>query len=60
MATDTDTTGDGYAEPFYGCGLWNLDQGAGYIGKLSIIDVDTKEFWQSDKAEELYPEKGER
>jgi serine/threonine protein phosphatase 1 len=56
----TDTTGDGYSEPFYGCGLWNLDQGAGYKGKLTIMDVDTKEFWQSDKAEELYPEKGER
>ena len=34
--------------------LWNMDQGAGWNGKLSIMDVDTKEFWQSDNVQELY------
>lgn len=39
--------------------LWNLDTGAGWNGKLTIMDVDTKEYWQSDFAKELYPdEKG--
>ena len=39
--------------------LWNLDTGAGWYGKLTIMDVDTKEFWQSDFATLLYPnEKG--
>jgi serine/threonine protein phosphatase 1 len=33
-----------------------LDQGGGFMGKLSIMDVDTKEFWQSDDAQTLYPD----
>jgi serine/threonine protein phosphatase 1 len=41
--------------------VWNLDQGAGYEGKLTIMNVDTKEYWQSDIVSELYPEeKGRR
>lgn len=36
--------------------LWNLDTGAGWYGKLSIMNIDTKEFWQSDPSKELYPE----
>lgn len=36
--------------------LWNLDTGAGWNGKLTIMDIDTKEFWQSDFATLLYPE----
>lgn len=35
--------------------VWKLDQGGGYEGKLSIINVDTHEFWQSDKVSSLYP-----
>ncbi|MEQ9617568.1 MAG: metallophosphoesterase [Deltaproteobacteria bacterium] len=27
--------------------LWNLDQGAGKDGKLTIMDADTFEYWQS-------------
>lgn len=38
-------------------GVWNLDQGAGWDGYLTIMDVDTKEFWQSDRVPTLYPEK---
>lgn len=37
-------------------GVWNLDTGAGWEGKLTIMDIDTKQFWQSDMVEELYPE----
>lgn len=33
-----------------------LDQGAGWGGKLSMMDTDTHEFWQSDIALDLYPE----
>jgi len=36
-------------------GVWNLDTGAGWGGKLTIMDVYTHEYWQSDSAEELYP-----
>ena len=28
--------------------LWNLDQGAGWDGKLTIMDVDSFKYWQSD------------
>jgi len=28
--------------------LWMLDTGAGWNGKLTIMDVNTEEFWQSD------------
>lgn len=43
-------------KPMHAANIWNLDTGAGWFGKLTIMDVDTKEFWQSDKAGELYPE----
>ena len=39
--------------------VWNVDTGAAFKGKLTIMDVDTKEFWQSDSLPDLYPtEKG--
>lgn len=39
--------------------IWNLDTGAGWNGKLTIMDIDTKEYWQSDYSKELYKdEKG--
>ena len=30
------------------CNVWNLDTGAGYGYKLTIMDIDTKQYWQSD------------
>lgn len=36
--------------------LWNLDTGAGTNGRVTIMDVDTKEYWQSDILTDLYPE----
>lgn len=35
--------------------VWNLDTGAGHSGYLSIMDVNSKEYWQSDSAAVLYP-----
>lgn len=40
--------------PMPACNVWNLDTGAGFKGKLTIMDVDTKEYWQSDAVNELY------
>ncbi|UYW01058.1 serine/threonine protein phosphatase [Flavobacterium agricola] len=34
--------------------VWNVDTGAGFGNKLSILDVNTKQFWQSDDLSELY------
>ncbi|MEP7231151.1 MAG: metallophosphoesterase family protein [Ginsengibacter sp.] len=41
--------------PMQGCNVWNIDTGAAFAGKLSIMDVDTKVFWQSDRVQSLYP-----
>ncbi|OIQ19368.1 MAG: serine/threonine protein phosphatase [Flavobacterium sp. MedPE-SWcel] len=39
--------------------VWNIDTGAAFKGPLTVIDADTKEFWQSDPVYRLYPdEKG--
>lgn len=36
--------------------VWRMDTGAGYSGGcLSIMDVETRQFWQSDVVSELYP-----
>lgn len=35
--------------------VWNIDTSAAFMGPLTIMDIDTKEFWQSDPANELYP-----
>jgi serine/threonine protein phosphatase 1 len=43
-------------DPFEYCGLYNLDQGAGWNGKLTVMDAYTKEWWQSDLVPTLYPE----
>lgn len=46
-------------KPMNGGGVWNLDTGAGFSGKLTIMNLETKEYFQSDKCSELYPdEKG--
>ena len=42
-------------KPLQMSNVWNLDQGAGYTGKLTIMNVDTKEYWQSDTIDTLYP-----
>ena len=39
--------------------VWNVDTGAAFKGPLTILDVDTKEYWQSEALPTLYPnEKG--
>lgn len=45
--------------PMQAVNVWNVDTGAAFHGKLSILDRDTKAFWQSDIVQTLYPnEKG--
>lgn len=40
--------------PMHALNVWNLDTGAGTTGKLTIMNVDTKEYWQSDDAPSMY------
>ena len=41
-------------EPMQAANIWNMDTGAGHGGKLNIMDVDSKQFWQSDPVKDLY------
>lgn len=34
--------------------IWNLDTGAGSTGRLTIMDIDTHEYWQSDMVKSFY------
>lgn len=34
--------------------LWNVDTGAGWNGKLTAMNINTKEIYQSDKCSDLY------
>ena len=40
--------------PLHGGNLWDVDTGAAREGKVTIMDIVTKEFWQSDKVKNLY------
>lgn len=44
----TPTTKSGSDKPLHAFNIWNIDTGAGQSGKVTIMDVNTKEFWQSD------------
>lgn len=46
--------------PVHASNLWNLDQGAGWEGKLTLMNIDTKEFFQSDIVSSLYPNEKRR
>ncbi|UUV22482.1 metallophosphoesterase [Paenimyroides aestuarii] len=49
----------GASAPMNFANVWNVDTGAAFTGKLSILNVDTKAYWQSDALTDLYPnEKG--
>lgn len=55
----TPTIHFGSEKPMQGCNVWNIDTGAAFNGRLSCIDVETKEVFQSDVVQNLYPtEKG--
>jgi len=41
--------------PVKASNVWNLDQGVGWEGKLTCMDIETEEYWQSDIVSELYP-----
>ena len=35
--------------------IWNIDTGAAFKGPLTVLDVETKEYWQSQPLNLLYP-----
>ena len=40
--------------------IWNVDTGAAFTGKLSAIDLDTKQVFQSDEVYKMYPNESGR
>jgi serine/threonine protein phosphatase 1 len=48
-------------DPIHAQNVWNLDTGGGgRRGRLTIMQLDNHEFWQSDVGGELYPDGGGR
>ncbi|AUC75173.1 metallophosphoesterase family protein [Olleya sp. Bg11-27] len=41
--------------PMQAINVWNVDTGAAFTGKLSAIDIDSKNVFQSDEVQSLYP-----
>lgn len=55
----TPTTNYNEPSPINIANVWNIDTGAAFKGKVTGINIDTKEFYQSDNLPGLYPdEKG--
>lgn len=46
--------------PIQAACVWNIDTGAAFKGPLTVMNVDTKEFWQSDPVYQLYPSENGR
>lgn len=51
----TPVTIAGFTTPTNCGNVWNLDTGAAFKGCVSILNVDNKEYWQSDSLTSLYP-----
>ncbi len=56
----TPVTRIGKTVPVNMANVWNVDTGAAFKGPLTIMDADTKEFWQSDLVYTLYPDEDGR
>ena len=51
----TPVTRIGKTTPQNAVNVWNIDTGAAFKGPLTALDVDTKEYWQSDPVHMFYP-----
>jgi serine/threonine protein phosphatase 1 len=51
----TPTTNYGLDIPMQRCNVWNVDTGAAFTGKVSMMDIVTKKVVQSDVVQRLYP-----
>jgi serine/threonine protein phosphatase 1 len=51
----TPTTNYDIDTPMNKCNVWNVDTGAAFTGRVTVMDIDTKRYWQSDAVQDLYP-----
>ena len=56
----TPVTHLGTTTPHRAANVWNIDTGAAFMGPLSVVNVDTKEIWQSDPVYTFYPNENGR
>lgn len=56
----TPVTRIGETVPVRRANIWNVDTGAAFHGPLTIMDIDSKQFWQSDPLPTLYPSENGR
>ena len=48
-----------FVAPLKAANVWNVDTGAAFKGGLTMLDVESKRYWQSDAVQDFYPgEKG--
>lgn len=52
----TPTTGYNSDTPMNAANVWNIDTGAAFYGKLSAIEINSKDILQSDPVYQLYPD----
>lgn len=50
-----DLVGKPMLTPLFAGPVVDLDTGGGFEGYITVMDVETKQYWQSDKLSELYP-----
>ena len=51
----TPTARFGHSRPVKFCNVWMLDTGAAWDGCLTIMDINSKQYYQSDPVWKLYP-----
>jgi serine/threonine protein phosphatase 1 len=51
----TPTTNYDIDTPMNKCNVWDVDTGAAFSGRITVMDIDSKRYWQSDVVEGLYP-----
>lgn len=56
----TPTTRIGISQPIQALNVWNVDTGAAFKGSLSMMEINTKEVFQSDPVHLFYPEENGR
>lgn len=56
----TPVTRIGFDKPTNFANVWNIDTGAAFKGRISMLDVDSKEIWQSNPVYSLYPDENGR
>ena len=56
----TPVTRIGETTPVNAANVWNVDTGAAFKGPITVMDIATKKFWQSDPVWKLYPDENGR